>query len=110
MSIKPVDVGVIVQRMAEVDRAQQVRDQRAVVAQQQFGQEMRAELERRETEVKGPPEAARLAVDPDAEQGRQNGNSRPGADERRGKGQGPTGRKDSGPKPCGPGQNLDIKV
>jgi hypothetical protein len=71
VSIRPVDVGVMVQRMNEVDRVQQVRDQRAVLAQEQFGQELKVDQERRETEVKAPSDLAKLAVNPDAEKDRK---------------------------------------
>lgn len=109
MSIKPVDMGVIVQRMNEVDRAQQARDQRAVVAQQQFGQEMRAEQERRETEIKAPPETPRLSVNADGKRGRPDGG--PGGDKGKDR---PEASAETGTPPgrpaSGPGQTLDIKL
>lgn len=111
MSIKPVEVGVIVQRMTEVDRAQQARDQRAVLAQQQFGQEMRAEQERRETEIKAPPETAKLSVHADGKREREGGEKEPGKGRERREGsketEAPVPRHRS---PAGPGQNLDIKL
>ncbi|MGE5552317.1 MAG: hypothetical protein ACM3XZ_00130 [Betaproteobacteria bacterium] len=112
MSIKPVDVGVMVQRMGEVDRTQQVRDQRAATDQQHFGMAMKADLERRETEVKGPPQTAKLSVNPDAQQERKR---------KWPEGQSPSGArepaeppKESGEEPprpqSGRGQRLDIKL
>ncbi|MDI6870375.1 MAG: hypothetical protein QME79_03265 [Bacillota bacterium] len=112
MSIKPVDLGVMVQRMAEVDRVQQVRDQRAAVAQQQFGLEMRADLERRETEVKAAPEAARLAVNPDARRERRRGKEEAPAKGRPATGDQPPAGEEQAPArvPPAPGQRLDIKL
>ncbi len=112
MSIRPVDMGVIVQRTTEVDRAQQVRDQRAAVSQQQFGLELRADLERRETEVKAPPEAVKVAVNPDARRERK-GRDRPPARGARpaasGEGDSGNGERASVRPGDGPGQVLDIK-
>lgn len=114
MDIKPGDLGLIVQRMAEVDRAQQVRDQRSAQAQQQFGLQMKADQERRETKVKGSPEAAKLALSPDGRRERkereeseaQGGSREPG---------GSDGGAAEGtvkvPRPPGnPGERLDIKL
>jgi hypothetical protein len=112
VSIKPLDVGVMVQRMSEVDRVQQVRDQRAALAQQQFGQELKAEQERRETEVKAPPDLAKLAVNPDAEKerkGRQGEQNRPGQPD----GEAEPGGEERSPSPVAPGpagHRLDIKL
>lgn len=66
-----MDVGVVVQRTTEVDRVQQGHDQRAVMAQEQFGQELKADQERRETEVKASPDLAKLAVNADEQKERQ---------------------------------------
>lgn len=110
MSIRPVDVSVMVQRMAEVDRVQQVQDQRAAVAQQQFGQAMQAGLERRETEVKAPPEPVKLAVNPDAKRERQ---GRPPEEERPQEGaeEGPAGEERLPERtPAGPGHKLDLRL
>jgi hypothetical protein len=102
----------MVQRMTEVDRLQQVRDQRAAVAQQQFGLEMTADLERRETEVKGPPETMKAAVNPDARRERrpdrregEPGRPRPEASQEE-----PEGQGGPGGAPGDPGRTLDIKI
>ncbi|HHW14742.1 MAG TPA: hypothetical protein GXX28_07390 [Firmicutes bacterium] len=108
MSIKPVDVGLVIQRMAEVDRVQQAQDQRAAVAQQQFGQEMRARLEQRENSVKAPPDAARLTVNPDARRERQEG--RESRKRERKGGPAAEGERRDGGEPRLPGRHLDMKL
>lgn len=108
MSIKPVDVGLMVQRMAEVDRVQQAQDQRAAVAQQQFGQDLRARLEQRESRVKASPDTARPAINPDAR--------REGRGQREGKERERRGHRDLDLEGCGknqsrgPGRHVDIQL
>ncbi|MGE5507058.1 MAG: hypothetical protein ACM3RP_01020 [Chitinophagales bacterium] len=107
MSIRPVDLGVIVQRTTEVDRAGQMQNQRAALAQQQFGLELKATLEKRETEVKGAPEAAHLSVNPDA--GRESQKRAPGGKKERGSREPETERAPVR-RPGDPGGRLDIKL
>lgn len=113
MSIKPGELGLIVQRMTEVDRAQQVRDQRASQAQQQFALQMKADQERRETEVKGSPEAAKLALHPDdrrERKERKEGEAKGGVREAA-ESEGDTEGTAKIPRPPGsPGEHLDIKL
>lgn len=113
MSIRSVDVPVLVQRSTEVDRVQQQRDQQSQVAHQQFALEMRSQQERREIQVREAPKSEKGRIDPDEKHERSRDNTSGERGQGRGTGSNPAvaGQDDSIPKSqASTGHRIDIRI
>lgn len=79
MSLKSIDMVTTVQRLSEVSKAQQVREQEAQTTQQQFAAQLQSKVVQEQRQVNLPPEAARAQAKREGERNNRGRSKRDGA-------------------------------
>ncbi|MCL6472904.1 MAG: hypothetical protein K6T91_08865 [Firmicutes bacterium] len=82
MSIRPTDLQIIIQKMQEVERLQQVQQQQPKTQQQQFAAELLKKSEEKERQVNSSPQTDEVKINAkgnDAEKKNQNKRKKQGS-------------------------------